>query len=203
VGNYDFLPGPGTAKKFTAQIGALTLETTGAKKIACSGGSAAGEYTGPKTETLTLTLSGCERPATHSACQTLAAAAGQIVTNQLEGRLGFIRSGKKAIVGLDLQREGALATFECASSAAGGKELVTLEGSAIGTVKKIDKMTSQFTDAYAQTAGRQSPEQLEGALKDTLSSSIVAGPEKSSEQTGLAAALTVSGEEPLEVKAKP
>jgi len=203
LGNYDFLPGPGAAKKFTAQLGAVTLETTGAKKITCSAGTGTGEYTGAKTETLTLTLSGCERPATHSACQSVAAASGQIVTNQLEGRLGFIRSGSKAIVGLDLAREGALATFECVSSAPGGKEVVTLEGSAIGMVKPIDRMSSHFTDAYTQKAGHQSPEQFEGGLKDTLTSSIVAGLEKSSEQTGLATTLTVTGEEPLEIKAKP
>jgi len=133
----------------------------------------------------------------------VAAASGQIATNQLEGQLGFIRAGKKAIVGLDLKREGALATFECASSAPGGKEVVTLEGSAIGAVKPIDRMSAQFTDTYTQKAGHQTPEQFEGGLKDTLVSSVVAGLEKSSEQTGLAATLTVTGEEPLEVKAKP
>jgi hypothetical protein len=203
TGGYNWLAGAGTARKLAGALGAVTLETTGAKKIACSSGTAAGEYTGAKTQTVTLTLSGCERPATHSPCQNAAGASGQIVTNQLEGRLGFIRSGSKPIVGLDLAREGALATFECASSAPGGKEVVTLEGSAIGTVKPIDLMASQFTDAHTQKGGRQSPEQLEGGLKDTLVSSVLAGIERSSEQTGLAATLTVTGEEPLEIKAMP
>ena len=80
---------------------------------------------------------------------------------------------------------------------------MTLEGSAIGVVKPIDRMSSQFTDTYTQKAGRQSAEQFEGGPKDTLVSSIVAGLERSSEQTGLAATLTVTGEEPLEIKAKP
>jgi hypothetical protein len=203
TGSYNWLAGPGASRKFTGQLAAVTLETTGAKKIVCSAGTATGEYTGAKTETVTLTLTGCERPATHSPCQSAAAASGQIVTNQLEGRLGFIRSGSKAIVGLDLAREGALATFECASSAPGGKEVVTLEGSAIGMVKPIDLMSTQFTDAYTQKAGHQKPEQFEGGLKDTLVSSVLAGLEKSSEQIGLAATLTVTGEEPLEIKAKP
>lgn len=70
-------------------------------------------------------------------------------------------------------------------------------------VKPIDLMSTQFTDACTQKAGHQKPEQFEGGLKDTLVSSIVAGLEKSSEQTGLAATLTVTNEEPLEIKARP
>lgn len=202
TGNYDWLPGPGAAKSFTGQTGAVTLETTSAKKVVCSAGTATGEYTGAKSETLTLRLSGCERTSTHASCQSVGGASGEIATNPLEGALGFVRSGKRPIVGLDVKREPALAAFECASNGAGGKELIALEGSAIGTEKKIDAMTPQFTDTFVQKAGRQSPEQFEGGLKDTLTSTTV-GSGSAGEQTGLAATLSVTGEEPLEIKAKP
>jgi hypothetical protein len=200
-GGYEWLAGPGAASRFGGSLGTVTLETAGAKKIACSAGSAAGEYTGAQSETVTLTLSGCERPSTHASCQSLGAASGEIVTSALEGKLGFVRSGEKPIVGLRLAAEPALASIECAGAGAGGKELVLLEGSAIGTVKVIDAMTSQFTDAYVQKAGAQSPERFEGGFKDVLTSTILAGLEKTSETTGLGATLTVAGEEPLEVKA--
>jgi hypothetical protein len=201
-GNFNWLAGPGAQAKFTGVLGTVTLETVGAKKIVCSSGTSAGEYTGSKTQTVTLTLSGCERPGSHAACQSVGSAPGQIVTSALEGELGFIRAGRKPLVGLDLKREPALATFECAGSAPGGKEVVQLEGSAIGAVAKIDKTVTQFTDSFVQKAGHQSPERFEGGVPDTLTTTALAGLEKTAEQTGASARVTVTDEEPLEIKAK-
>jgi len=198
-GAYNFLPGPGAGQKFTGQLGALTLETVGKAKITCNSGSAQGEYTGAKTLTVTLTLSGCERPSGHEPCQSIGGSSGQITTNALQGEYGFISSGKKLSVGLDLEHEPALASFECATAALPGKELINLEGSAIGPIKKLDAMVPSFTVTYKATAGRQVPEQFEGTPKDTLLTAIVGG---SSEQTGLTATLTLTNEERLEIKAR-
>ena len=198
-GAYNFLPGPGTGKKFTGSTGAVSLETVGKAKVTCSSGTAAGEYTGSKTLTITLTLSGCERPSTHEPCQSVGGASGQIKTNGLEGEYGFVSSGKNTSVGLDLKHEPALATFECATAALPGKELIELQGSAIGPIAKIDVMVPGFTVTYKATAGRQVPEQFEGEAKDTLVTAIVGG---SSEQTGLTATLALTNEEKLEIKAK-
>jgi hypothetical protein len=195
----NFLPGPGAHNKLTGQLGAVTLETVGKAKITCSSGSAQGEYTGSKTLTATITLSGCERPSSHEPCQSIAGSSGQIVTNALEGEYGFITSGRKISVGLDLKHEPALATFECTTAALPGKELVKLEGSVIGPIKKIDSMVSSFTVTYKATAGKQLPEAFEDGAKDTLVSAVVAG---SSEQTGLTATLTLTNEERVEIKAK-
>jgi hypothetical protein len=198
-GNYNFLPGPGEKKKFTGHLGAIALETTAKAKITCSSGSAPGEYTGSKTLTTTLTLTGCERTSDHEPCQSIAGASGQIVTNALEGEYGFITAGKKTSVGLDLKHEPSLATFECTTAALPGKELISLEGSVIGQIKKIDSMVSGFTVTYKQSAGKQVPEQFEGATPDILMTSIVGG---SKEQTGLSATLSITNEEKLEIKAK-
>src|SRR5258708_669010 len=54
-GHWSFLAGPGPKKKITGTLGAATLETAGASKVTCTGGSTSGEYTGAKTETITLT----------------------------------------------------------------------------------------------------------------------------------------------------
>jgi hypothetical protein len=202
TGGYNWLAGPGEHAKFSGQLGAVMLETVAGKKIACSAGASQGEYTGPGGETVTLTLSGCERPSTHAACQSAGSAPGQVVTSALEGELGFIRSGEKPIVGLDLKREPALAALECASAAPGGKEVVLLEGSAIGSVKAIDKMEAQLTQTFVAKHGVQKPEQFEQGVKDTLTTTIVAGLEKSGEQTGLSATQVAANEEPLEIKAK-
>jgi hypothetical protein len=201
-GNHDWLPGPGAKRGLTGQLGAITLETTAHAKVTCASGSIQGEYTGPKALTMTITLQGCERPATHEPCQSLAEPSGEIVTSTLEGGLGFIVGGAKPSVGVDLKHEPSLASFECASSGLGGKELLTLEGSVIGPVKRIDKMASSFTISFKAVSGLQQPERFEGGLKDTLVTNVVAGTEKTSEQTGLTATATISNEEPLEIKAK-
>jgi hypothetical protein len=198
-GNWNFLPGPGAANKLKGSLGAITLETVGKAKITCSSGTGTGEYSGSQKLTITLTLSGCERTSSHEPCQSLGGTSGQIVTNALEGRYGFISRAKPLSVGVDLSREGALASFECTTAALPGKELVSLEGSVIGPIKKIDSMVSTFTVTYKQSAGHQSPEAFEGAAKDTLVTAITGG---SSEQTGLVATLTLTNEEKLEVKAK-
>ncbi len=198
-GPYNFLAGPGAARKLTGTLAGVTLETIGSAKITCSSGAAQGEYTGTKTLAMTLTLSGCERTSDHEPCQSVGGTSGQIVTSTLEGQLGFITSGQRLSVGLDLKHEPALASFECTTPAVPGKELVNLEGSAIGPIKKIDSMVAGFSVAFTAKAGRQAPEAFEGSAKDTLLTSVVGG---ASEQTGLTATLTIANEERLEIKAK-
>jgi hypothetical protein len=197
-GTYNFLPGPGTAPKLSGHLGATTLETTGKAKISCSSGASTGEYTGAKTLTMTVTLSGCERASNHQACQSVGGASGQIVTNALEGTLGFINVAKPS-VGLDLAHAPALASFECTAPGLPGKELLTVEGSVIGQIAKIDEMVSAFTITFTGRAGRQIPEAFEGGATDTLLTSTVGG---SSEPSALTSVVTVSDEEPLEIKAK-
>ena len=175
------------------------LEGVAKAKITCSGGTSSGEYTGAKTLTITLTLSGCERPSDHEPCQSVASPAGQIATSALEGELGTISRTKPLAVGLDLKRSPTLAVFECSTAAPLGKEVVSLEGSVIGAVKKLGAMLAGFTVTFKQRAGGQLPEAFEGAAADTLSTAILLG---SSEQTGLSATLSLSDEEPLEIKAQ-
>jgi hypothetical protein len=198
-GAYDFLPGPGAAHKLAGHLGAVTLETTNKAKIACTAGSAQGEYTSSEALTATLTLTGCERAGSHEPCQSVGGPSGQVVTNTLEGALGFISSGATTTVGLDLAHQPVLASFECTSTGVTGRELLALEGSAIGRLTKIDEMVTGFTVAYASRSGRQAVESFEGGASDTLITATVGG---ASEPTGLTATLAISSEEPLEVKAK-
>ncbi len=201
-GNFDWQPETGGTTSIGGQLGAVVLETTTAKRITCSSGSSEGHYTGPSTEAVTITLDGCERPSGHYACQSLAAPSGEIVTNALEGALGLITSGKKLVVGLDLKHEPDLVSFECAGAGLGGKEVVLLEGSVIGSVKTIDKMTSQFTETYTERAGLQVPEQFESGLEDTLTTTTISGLEKTAEQAGLKLVMSTTNGQALEIKAK-
>jgi hypothetical protein len=120
------------------------------------------------------------------------------VTNEIEGTVGFINVAKPS-VGLDLAHAPALASFECTAPGLPGKELLTVEGSVIGQIAKIDEMVSGFTITFTGRGGRQIPEAFEGGATDTLLTSTVGG---SAEPSALTSVVTVSDEEPLEIKAK-
>jgi hypothetical protein len=217
-GKYEWLPGPGPNAEYygVANEPSPELVTTGGRKISCSDVIFKGKYTGAKTETVNVSLGGCEE-GFHRPCQSNPAKEGEIEgVSALEGELGTITAGPKATVGWDLKHEGVIFTFQC------GKlpevlNLETIEGpSVIGVVRpgffsNLNKMSLYSTIKYSQSGGKQMPESFEGGPKDTLVLKSVT--ENTSEQLGLLALEeTVSGkgepiekpenQEELEVKAK-
>jgi hypothetical protein len=205
-GSYDWLPGPGALKKFegTATL-STTLETASKVKIACSNGTFNGEFTGTKTETVTVDLINCEDVATKAKCQSNPANEGEIETPQaLEGELGFIVGGEKPLVGLDLKPKSPTTTL--VSYMCGKFPEVSLtgvvEGSVIAPIRKIDRMSEAFTLSYKSTMGKQIPQQFEGGAKDTLTSQLLVGVEKSTQPTVLKTGVEDPNEELLEIKAK-
>jgi hypothetical protein len=60
-------------------------------------------------------------------------------------------------------------------------------------------MVSGFTITFTGRAGKQTPESFEGGATDTLLTSTVGG---ASEPSALTSTLSLSDEEPLEIKAK-
>jgi len=139
-GYYNWLPGPGENKKFAGSIGPVKLETVGGYGVVCSSGDFTGEYTGPKTESVTLALVGCLEKVTERKCETLPIKEGEIETTPIEGSVGFITGGEKPRVGLNL-KPAAPITFECGT----GLEVHTflsLEGSVIGAVTPASAMRS-------------------------------------------------------------
>ena len=78
--------------------------------------------------------------------------------------------------------------------------MVALEGSVIGRIAPVDVMKGSFTVVFSQSKGIQALEAFEGGGKDTLSSSVTGG--ASGEPTGLAGKITITNEEPLELKAE-
>ncbi len=197
LGHYEWFPGPGAHNRFSgrAKVG---LQGVGGGKVTCSGGSASGEYTGPKTLVDSLVLTGCKSQTTKGLCQSSGAAAGEIVTGPLAGSLGIISDEVKGAettvsVGVDLSHEPTLLRAECTGAA----EALVVKGSVILPVKKADKMGTSFTLTGKETGGKQAPEAFEVGAKDTLTATLGAG----SEQTGATASQKLSNEEPLEIKA--
>ncbi len=196
-GKYEWITGAAKAK-FTAKSGLSTLEGAGGAAVACKSSSVAGEYTGPKTVSGSVTFKGCKTVAGKEACQSNGAAAGEMVADGLTGGLGFIQdeqttSGLLVSVGVDLSNGSTLLSAQCG----GVKETLVVNGSVIASVAKIDAMSKTFTLTYAASAGKQSPEQFEGGSKDTLTATLGSG----AEQAGLLATEKITNEESLEIKA--
>jgi hypothetical protein len=198
LGKYEWIPGA-VANHFTGSSKAVTLETTGKSLIKCLASSSSGEYTGTKSATLGLTLTGCVLKSTGESCQT-GATAGEIATGPLEAQLGFIKdleNGSEVVspVGWDLKNGSSIISGSCGAS----KQSLVVTGSVIGEISANNKMVSAYTLKFAQTAGKQSPEAFEEAPKDTLSESLGGA---AAEQAGLKASEKITNQEKLEFKSQ-
>lgn len=195
-GEYEWYEGPGAGNKFTVAAGATTLETKSGATLACAKGTGSGEYAGAKASTLTLKLTGCKFGAGKLKCTSAGAAAGEIVTGPLSGKLGFIedRSVENTLelsVGVDISAPAALFTAEC-----GGQKL-SVTGSAIGVLTPLQQMSKSFTLQFSRAGGAQQPESFEEEPADTLSLSLGGG---TPEAAGLSAKVKLANEEKLSVK---
>jgi hypothetical protein len=204
TGSYNWEPGPGANKKFEGAGEVTTLETVGKQKIECGGSTFTGEYTGVKTETVTIDLINCADVKTKQFCQSNPVKEGEIETPlALEGELGFIVGGEKPRVGLDLKHSPNIVTFECGKLPETTIIHGTLEGSVISYVLPIDRMATEVKQSYKGKEGKQIPQQFEGGVKDTLTLTLISGLEKTTEESALKNKLVIDeNEEPLEVKAK-
>jgi hypothetical protein len=205
-GKYDWLPGPGAKPKFAGTGEAVVLETVGKRKVECGAATFEGEYTGPKTESVTVLLIGCTEPVSKQPCQTGGPPReGEIDSSgALEGELGFITGGERPTVGLDLKPKApstSMFVFEC-----GTLPTVVLhaavEGSVIGRITPINHMVEEFKTVYKAPGGKQVPQQFEGGAKDTMTAKLLVGLETKTEEIGLKAIRVDVNEESLEIKAK-
>jgi hypothetical protein len=198
---FEFNPGPGPKRKFTGTGGATTLETVGKKKLTCSAVASAGEYTGPKTATLTATFTGCVLSSSKEPCESAGAGAGEIIISPLQGELAFIQDefipqvGSITSVGLVLTHEPSLLTAECGA----GKLGLSVAGSVIAQITPFGKKVSAFALKLSQAAGKQVPDHLASGAQHTLLASFGSGP---AEAAGLASKVKLVGEEPLSIKAE-
>lgn len=204
-GAYNWMPEPGPSPTYSGVGGKVSLETAGRQVITCAAATFEGTYTGAKTETVTVDLVGCILSSSPSQqkCQTLPAKEGEIEAS-LEGEIGFIRSGEKLLVGLDLKAKSpstVFATFQCGKLPETGPS-GAIEGSVIAPIKPIDRATETFHLQYKVTAGKQAVEQFEGGPTDTLTVKLLEGTETKTESIGLRTIVEDENAEPVELKAK-
>jgi alpha-tubulin suppressor-like RCC1 family protein len=213
---YEWMPASVTEQLgFSGSGVETTLTTAGHSTIKCIGAALSGEWTGPRTASVTAEFHGCTN-ASGAQCQTVP---NPTKTKSLMtffgvlGELGYIKyeevEGKLRIaVGLDLKPyppgNPSLASYECT----GSSEVGHIEGSVIGKLTPINTMTTTSNLLYfARKSGEQIPEYFQGAPKDTLMTSFTSGlPAEESLGSG-ASSLNIkeykgSNAAPLEIKAK-
>jgi hypothetical protein len=202
-GEYNWLPGAEKNKFEGFSLETVTLEasTIKAHTIKCAAANAYnGEYTGAKTETVTIDIVGCNLPTTGQKCQSspLPQKEGEIEAT-LSGELGFIRTGEKPLPGWDLT--GWNVTVTCGQFPETNIPVDKITGSVIGGVLKFGKMVTEETIKFKATEGKQIPESFAGGPTDVLSSEWTEGLTTTTEQTGLKANdILTENEEPLEIK---
>lgn len=199
LGKWEWFPGPGPKNKFSGKmISPLAiLHPRVATEVKCTGESDTGEYTGPKAiGAVVLTFTGCEDAASNK-CQSTGAAAGEILSATLEGRLGIIQKGGTQLqdkIGTDLKTAAkAIAEFKCGASTyhIGGSVIVELKTNKMELTEKL-----KFKTLGGANIWKQVPEKFEVAPRDVLMTSFNAG---AAEQTGLKMEVEQTNEEKIEV----
>ena len=144
---------------------------------------------------------------------TSALAPGDITTSEpLVGELGFISSmlGEPLRVGLDLSPAApasSVLSFDCGGPPELGGEAWMVEGSVIGRIRPLDRMTSSYQLTFKARGAEQLPQAFQGGLPDTLTARRSTGIETREEALGLTlrgerSAIEGHGEEALEFKAR-
>lgn len=180
---------------FASKSGKTTLETVTGLKVTCKGDVAKGEVTGPKTDNVMITLTGCVLNGI--SCNTPGVAAGDIVTSPLISTLGYINKAKKQVGdALENATGGPFTQFICGTGLT-----ITVTGSVIGKITPVNALIAppkHFKIAFKQATGKQKPPKLEGGPVDVLGVSVNGGP---SEEAGLSSTETLTFAGPTEVKA--
>ena len=198
TGKYEWKPGV-LSRRFTTAIKGTTkvvLETVRGTRITCTGEVGVGEFLGlTQVRHVVFAFTGCEMPSAKVACASSGAAAGEVVTQPLEGSLGVIALGATAAtnkIGLAFRPAGTSGTvmsFACAGSALVIKGAVVAPGAA-------DKMLTANAWKAVESKGKQKPESFLGQPPAVLEASLNGG---TPEQVGLSLTAVQASEEPVEI----
>jgi phospholipase C len=198
-GEYEWSAGAAKAGVRTSG-GLATLSTAGGLQITCQAEKASGAYASSKTERLQVAFTGCADLSSAS-CQSEGAAAGEIRSDPLEGELGFIKNqfnGTTPVVSVGLALAPVAPDSNVAAFVCGEGSQIVVQGSVIGTVSAIDKMSITSGSTYKAKSARQRPESFEGGVPHLLQMSLSGG---ALEQAVFIAKSTTTREELLEIKA--
>jgi hypothetical protein len=191
TGKYEWFPGI-VKKVMRTSGGKALLETVNKVAVTCESESSVGEFSGTKeAKDIVVTFKGCETAG--DKCSTPGAGEGELVTNPLEGVVGFENKAEKKTA-FDLfpaGRKGLFIEFGCSGL------VVAVKGSVLVPIQ-ADKMLSSLSLKFKATKGKQKPEHFEGEPDDILETTYKGGP---FEQSGQTETTTLTSEEKLELNA--
>jgi hypothetical protein len=157
-GKYSWTPGA-EKTKFTSTGGVGVLTTVGGSGVECKAESSDGEFVpgNNKEEAgIVVKFTGCE--SLSLPCSTPGAKSGELVTNELEGLVGWEnKASKKTALQLSPAKSvksGLFIEFECSGL------VVKVRGHVLVPIKN-DKMTATETLKFKATKGKQKPEKWE------------------------------------------
>ncbi len=196
IGKYEWFPGAEKAG-FTSSGGVGVLTQVSGAGVECQKETSTGHFVpgNNKEEAgVIVTFTGCK--SLELPCTTEGAASGELVTNELEGIVGWeSKAAKKTDIELYPAKSvssGLFIEFHCASL------VVKVRGKVLAPIKN-DKMTQSETLKFKATKGVQKPEKWEESpFPQILEASFKGGP---FEQAGQQITSTVTGAEKLELNA--
>lgn len=198
-GKYEWFPGA-VKTKFTTSGGAGVLTTVGGALVECKAQTSTGELVpgnNKEEKGIVVIFTGCK--ALGLPCTSPGAKEGELITNELEGLVGWTsKSAKKTALELFPAKSvvsGQFIEFTCTGL------VVKVRGKVLVPIKN-DKMTTTETLKFKATKGKQKPETWEEAagpqILEASFSNIGAG---AYEQAGQTITSTIKGEEALELNA--
>jgi hypothetical protein len=195
-GKFELKEGLAKGKEFKGTGKAATLHTPSAGgEVKCAASKDAGYAIEHGQDKVVVTFTGCVGLGKKCTSTTpKAKKAGEIVTNDLVGKLGYIHTSP-VVVGVSLTGEGGLpsAEFSCE-----GLEVVTT-GAVIGEISKdVNAISKESTDSFlVNESGLQAVTSFQGGAEEVLESTFNgSGPFESGEET-----TTLNKGEALEIKA--
>ncbi len=196
---YEWIPGAGKTK-FETKGGVGVLTAVGGQSVQCKTESSTGEFfEGNNKEAGNMKIKFNECESLNLTCSTPGAKAGELVTNNVEGIVGWENKARKKTA-LELYPAHSVASglfieFECAGL------VVKVRGKVLVPIKN-DAMKTSETLKFKASKGKQKPEKWEeSSEKVILESSFKGGPYEQSGQDITSVLKELAGEEALELNA--
>ncbi len=200
---YEWIPGAGKTK-FETKGGIGVLTSVEGNKVECKTESSTGEFfEGTNKEAGNMKIKFNECVSLSLACSTPGAKTGELVTEDVEARVGFIKKepiATKSKLGLELYpaksvTSGLFIEFECSGF------VIKVRGKVLVPIKS-DSMKTSETLKFVASKGKQKPEKWEeSSEKAILESSFKGGPFEQSGQQITSTLKELAGEEALELNA--
>lgn len=141
--------------EYTSTNAGTVIANLGAQEVKCTAGSATGKTNGPtKVKLVKLKFTGCEGTVAliKVKCTSPTLAAGEIITEALRGKLGFLKAGGTRPAGVSLEPENGtmkFLTYKCTGEV-GNTEVF---GSALGEVPTTPMEQATWESIFAPNAG--------------------------------------------------